>query len=188
MAKLDSWNAVVRNRSVDYGRLVFSKKCGDGELAERIKAARNACKKGLEKKLTYFTDDSAQILGDLAQCAAGTRGLVALVRQFDREYARAKRSCRVLDFGDLEQKTLDLLVGKSRTEPTAAAREIGRRFREIMVDEYQDSNGVQDTIFDSLTREKQNCFLVGDVKQSIYQFRLADPGIFLEKYRAFVPA
>ena len=188
LAKLDSWDAVVSNRTVDYGRLVFSKKCGDGELAERIKAARNACKKGLEKKLTYFTDDSAQILGDLAQCAAGTRGLVALVRQFDREYARAKRSCRVLDFGDLEQKTLDLLVGKSRTEPTAAAWEIGRRFREIMVDEYQDSNGVQDTIFDALTREKQNCFLVGDVKQSIYQFRLADPGIFLEKYRAFVPA
>lgn len=109
-------------------------------------------------------------------------GLVALVRQFDRDYTAAKRSRRVLDFGDLEHKTLDLLLGKSRSQPTAAAREIGRRYREIMVDEYQDSNGVQDAIFEALTREKQNCFMVGDVKQSIYQFRLADPGIFLEKY------
>jgi hypothetical protein len=56
------------------------------------------------------------------------------------------------------------------------------------VDEYQDSNGVQDAIFTALTAEKQNCFMVGDVKQSIYQFRLADPGIFLEKYRDYVPA
>jgi ATP-dependent helicase/nuclease subunit A len=56
------------------------------------------------------------------------------------------------------------------------------------VDEYQDSNGVQDAIYEALTQEKNNLFLVGDVKQSIYQFRLADPGIFLEKYNTFVPA
>lgn len=128
------------------------------------------------------------MLTDLHQTAAAQRGLVALVRQFDRDYTAAKRSRRVLDFGDLEHKTLDLLLGKSRSQPTAAAREIGRRYREIMVDEYQDSNGVQDAIFDALTREKQNCFMVGDVKQSIYQFRLADPGIFLEKYEKYVPA
>jgi len=81
-----------------------------------------------------------------------------------------------------------LLLGKSRSGPTAAAKEIGRRFREILVDEYQDSNGVQDAIFMALSRERQNCFLVGDVKQSIYQFRLADPGIFLEKYHRYLPA
>ncbi len=82
----------------------------------------------------------------------------------------------------------DLLLGKSRSNPSTASSEIGRRFREILVDEYQDSNAVQDAIFNALTREKQNCFLVGDVKQSIYQFRLADPGIFLEKYHSYVPA
>ena len=83
---------------------------------------------------------------------------------------------------------LDLVLGKKRSGPTAAAAEIGARFREIMVDEYQDTNGVQDAIFSALTQKKQNCFMVGDVKQSIYQFRLADPGIFLEKYHSFVPA
>ena len=183
-----TWDEVVQNRSIDYGRLVFSKKIKDPDLAERIKAARNACKKGLEKKLHSFTDTSAQILADLEQCAAGTRGLVSLVRSFDEAYSRAKRSRRILDFGDLEHKTLDLLRGRSRGGPTLTAREIGNRYREVMVDEYQDSNGVQDAIFEALTEQKQNCFMVGDVKQSIYQFRLADPGIFLDKYHRFVPA
>ena len=182
-----TWDAIVGASRIDYGRMVFPKKNGDPALAERIKAARNACKKGLEKKLHSFSDDSGQVLADLRQSAAGARGLVALVRQFDREYRQAKRSRRCLDFSDLEHKTLDLLLGKTRSGPTAAAVEIGRRFREIMVDEYQDSNGVQDSIFAALTQEKQNCFMVGDVKQSIYQFRLADPGIFLEKYSTYAP-
>ncbi|MBQ8834884.1 MAG: helicase-exonuclease AddAB subunit AddA [Oscillospiraceae bacterium] len=183
-----TWDEVARNRNIDYGRLTFPRKNPDPELTDRIKAARNACKKGLEKKLHSFADASAQVLSDLGQSAAGGRGLVALVRQFDKEYRQAKHGRRVLDFSDLEHKTLDLLLGKSRSGPTAAAAEIGRRFREIMVDEYQDSNGVQDAIFDALTREKQNCFMVGDVKQSIYQFRLADPSIFLKKYKEYVPA
>lgn len=183
-----SWDDIVRKNSIDYGRLTFPRKNPNLELTEKIKAVRNACKKGLEKKLHSFSDPSDQILTDMQQCAASVRGLVSLVRQFDQNYSRAKHIRRVLDFGDLEHKTLDLLLGKSRSGPTAAAAEIGKRYREIMVDEYQDSNGVQDAIFHTLTREKQNCFMVGDVKQSIYQFRLADPGIFLEKYRTYVPA
>ena len=183
-----TWDAIVGAGSIDYGRLTFPRKNADPDLTERIKAARNACKKGLERKLQCFADESSQVLKDLIRTSAGARGLVALVKQFETDYNGAKRSRRVLDFSDLEHKTLDLLLGKKRTGPTAAAAEIGRRYREILVDEYQDSNGVQDAIFDALTREKQNCFLVGDVKQSIYQFRLADPGIFLEKYREYVPA
>ena len=184
----ESWDSVVHNRNIDYGRLTFPRKNVDLTLTERIKAARNACKKSLEKKLRGFSDESAQILEDMRQCTGGTRGLIALVRKFDAAYSTIKKSRRCLDFSDLEHKTLDLLLGRSRSGPTAAAAEIGRRFREILVDEYQDSNGVQDAIFMMLSRERQNCFLVGDVKQSIYQFRLADPGIFLEKYHRFVPA
>lgn len=184
----DTWDDIVSHRNIDYGRLVFPKKNTDPELCERVKAARNACKKGLERKLHSFADGSEQILHDLSQSVAGARGLVALVRQFETDYTAAKRSRHVLDFSDLEHRTLDLLLGKSRRNPTTAAREIGQRYREILVDEYQDSNGVQDKIFEALTCEKHNCFLVGDVKQSIYQFRLADPGIFLEKYHSYVPA
>ncbi len=188
LAQCDTWDDIVLNQDIDYGRLTFPRKCDDLELAERVKAVRNACKKGLERKLRSFEDLSRVVLDDLEQSAAGAAGLVSLVRQFDKAFAQVKRSRRCLDFSDLEHRTLDLLLGKSRSNPTAAASEIGSRFREIMVDEYQDSNGVQDAIFSALTRNKQNCFLVGDVKQSIYQFRLADPGIFLEKYHEYVSA
>ena len=183
-----TWDAIVNARNLDYGRLTFPKKQTDPGLCEAVKAARNACKKGLEKKLSWFTDPSDQVLSDLSQAAAGTRGLVMLVRQFDETFSAAKKKRHVLDFGDLEHKTLDLLLGKSRSGITAAAREVADRYREIMVDEYQDSNGVQDAIFDALTQSRQNCFMVGDVKQSIYQFRLADPSIFLKKYEEYIPA
>ena len=183
-----TWDGIVRKRAIDYGRLVFPKKNADPDLTERVKAARNGCKKGLERKLKNFTGESRQVLADLAQSAAGARGLAELVEQFSRDYRAVKRSRRILDFSDLEHYTLDLLLGKSRTNSTGIAREIGSRFREILVDEYQDSNGVQDAIFSALSRDEGNCFLVGDVKQSIYQFRLADPGIFLKKYASYLPA
>ena len=183
-----TWDEIIARKNIDYGRLTFPRKGVDADLVEKIKACRNASKKGLDKYLRTFSDTSQQVLEDLEQSAAGTRGLVALVRQFGADYDRAKRSRRCVDFGDLEHKTLDLLMGTSRSGSTAAAREISKRFREIMVDEYQDSNGVQDAIFMTLTEQKQNCFMVGDVKQSIYQFRLADPGIFLKKYFDYLPA
>ncbi len=182
------WDEVWKSGSIDFGRLTFSKKCTDMQLAEQIKAVRNACKKDIQKKLAKFSDSSSQVLSDMASTAAATRGLIALVRQFGQLYDKVKKSHRVLDFGDLEHKSLDLLLGRSRSGPTAIANEIGERYREVMVDEYQDSNGVQDAIFTALTQKRQNCFMVGDVKQSIYQFRLADPGIFLEKYNSYVPA
>ena len=188
LQEADSWEQIVSLRNIDYGRLTFPRKNPDPELTDRVKAARNACKKGLERKMQAFSCDYQQILKDMQQTTASIRGLLVLVKRFERDYQAAKRSRSVLDFSDLEHKTLDLLLGKSREYPTAAASEIARRFREVLVDEYQDSNGVQDAIFTVLTREKHNCFLVGDVKQSIYQFRLADPGIFLEKYHRYLPA
>ena len=183
-----TWDEIISRKNIDFGRLTFPRKGIDPELAERIKACRGGCKKSLEKNLRSFADPSEQVLEDLAQSAAGARGLIGLVRQFGADYDRAKRSRRCVDFSDLEHKTLDLLLGTSRSGPTAAVREIAGRFREIMVDEYQDSNGVQDAIFMALTGQNQNCFMVGDVKQSIYQFRLADPGIFLKKYHDYVHA
>ena len=183
-----SWDEVVDRKEIDFGRLTFPKKNVDVDLAEQIKACRNACKKVMEKQIRVFANGSGEILQDLNQSAAATRGLIGLVRQFDSAYAATKQSRRCVDFSDLEHKTLDLLKGKKRSGVTAAALEIGNRFREIMVDEYQDSNGVQDAIFEALTQKRNNCFMVGDVKQSIYQFRLADPGIFLEKYHDYRPA
>lgn len=183
-----TWDGIFENRNLTFGTLRFPTKEFDPDLKERIKAARDGCKAELQKKLEAFADSSKEVFGDMEQSAASARSLVAMVREFSQAYSAAKRSRRILDFSDLEHRTLDLLLGKSRTNPTAAAAEIGRRYREILVDEYQDSNAVQDAIFTALTQERHNCFLVGDVKQSIYQFRLADPGIFLNKYHTFLPA
>lgn len=183
-----TWDQVVSRKEISFGTLRFSGKSYDPALADQVKAIRQALKNELEKRVRCFSDGSAQVLADLRQSADAARGLTQMVRRFDEAYSRAKRSRRILDFGDLEHRTLDLLLGKKRTGVTQAAREISARFREVMVDEYQDSNGVQDAIFSALTQEKQNCFMVGDVKQSIYRFRLADPGIFLEKYNDYVPA
>ncbi len=180
-----TWDDILARKNVEYGRMVISKKCPDQDLAERIKAVRKACKDGLDKKLKAFSDDSLQMLADMAQTAPAVRGMVSLVRRFDKAYGQSKNRRRIMDFGDLEHRMLDLLLGKRRDHITAVAREIGEGFREIMVDEYQDSNAVQDAIFGALTQKKNNCFMVGDVKQSIYQFRLADPTIFLNKYNTF---
>lgn len=180
-----TWDEIAGKRELDTPKWPAVRKLPDPELKEQLKAVRDACIQGVKKKLEAFSDPSSRILSDMNQTAAGVRALVALVRQFDKAYSTEKRSRRILDFGDLEHKTLDLLLGKSRGGPTAAAMEIGQRYREIMVDEYQDSNGVQDAIFRALTSKKRNCFLVGDVKQSIYQFRLADPEIFLRKYHDY---
>ena len=188
LSEAKTWDEVVARRNISYGRMTFPRKMEDLELKERIQAVRNGCKEGLGRKLKVFCDPSEVVLEDLGQTSAAIRGLVRLARAFGERYSRLKQRRRVLDFSDLEHRTLDLLLGKGRTAPTAIAREEGRRFREVLVDEYQDSNAVQDAIFGSLTAEKQNCFLVGDVKQSIYRFRLADPGIFLEKYATYVPA
>lgn len=183
-----TWDEVVARRHIEYGTLRFKKAVQDQQLAENIKSVRNACKKGLAKYLKTFTDPSSQIIKDLRSASDAVRGMLQLVERFEQVYDEMKRRRRIVDFGDLEHKTLDLLLGTRRSGPTSIAKEIGNRFREIMVDEYQDTNEVQDAIYTVLTNKQQNCFMVGDVKQSIYQFRLADPGIFLEKYHAFQPA
>ena len=183
-----TWDEIVENREIQYGTLTFSKKCTNLQLIDQMKAVRNACKEGLTKRLRSFVDESSQILSDVSQSAAAARGLVVLVQAFDKNYSNLKKNRGIVDFSDLEHYTLDLLLGKQRSGPASTAAEVGERFREIMVDEYQDSNEIQDAIFDALTQKRQNCFMVGDVKQSIYQFRLANPGIFIEKYNTYESA
>ena len=183
-----TWDDVIRLRHIEWGRLNFPKKLQDEELKENIKAVREGCKKGVPQYLRNFTDSSEVVLKELLSSAEAVQGMIGLVERFEATYDAIKRRRRILDFGDLEHKTLDLLLGKNRNATTSIAHEVGSRFREVMVDEYQDSNEVQDAIYSALTQRRQNCFMVGDVKQSIYQFRLADPGIFLKKYRDYCPA
>lgn len=109
---------------------------------------------------------------------------------FYERYQAYKSARKVLDFNDLEHLTLDILVNKHEDgwEPTEASIHYRQQFKEVMVDEYQDINLLQGTILKWLTKDSHqagNQFMVGDVKQSIYSFRLADPKLFLEKYEDY---
>lgn len=188
LERCSTWAQFVAHMDIDYGTLSFPRKCDNPELAAAIKVVRNACKKGVEKCLRRFSATNAQAIIELQDSKDVIEGMLKLVRGFAKRYTALKNSRNILDFTDLEHKSLDLLLGKGRHGPTPVALEIGQRFREVMVDEYQDSNAVQDAIYSALTVKHQNCFMVGDVKQSIYQFRLADPTIFLDKYYEFPSA
>ncbi len=155
-------------------------------LVRQVKDIRSKCKKRMEKLADWFGDESAGLLCDLRAVYPAVRGLFALVKDFEARYTAEKARRGVLDFSDLEHLAVRLLVGADGG-PTALARQWAGRFDEIMVDEYQDTNQVQNAIFQALSRQGRNLFLVGDVKQSIYRFRLADPTIFLGKYRSFKP-
>jgi ATP-dependent helicase/nuclease subunit A len=107
-----------------------------------------------------------------------------LTERFIENFRKEKQGRHLLDYDDLEQETLELLYRKGNT-PTPIAREISQRYVELMIDEYQDTNGVQDKIFAAISRDGKNLFFVGDVKQSIYGFRRAEPQIFTAKYYSY---
>ena len=182
------WDDVIECKDHTFDRLTFSKKFSDSTLQEQMKAIRSAFKAGILGRLERFKQTSDELLQQLTAVLPAARGLIHLVETFMQAYSRKKRQLRIMDYSDLEHKTYGLLVGGPDYAPTTLANELSHRFREIMVDEFQDSNEVQDGIFQALTRQKHNCFMVGDVKQSIYQFRLADPEIFLNKFMAFPDA
>ena len=106
--------------------------------------------------------------------------LMELAREFSQEYAQSKRELGMVDFSDLEQHALELLWDRKQQCPTEVARHWQEQLAFVFVDEYQDINAAQDTILMALSRDgtRANRFLVGDVKQSIYRFRLASPSIF----------
>jgi len=123
---------------------------------------------------------------DLQAVAPAMCALVRLTKEFSYAYSMEKLRRNVTDFSDQEHFAVKLLIGEDGT-PTELCQRIGTRYREIMVDEYQDTNEVQNSIFRAISRQEQNLFTVGDVKQSIYRFRLADPTIFLRKYLTYTP-
>jgi ATP-dependent helicase/nuclease subunit A len=126
-----------------------------------------------------FSDEDWQNAAEIAQ--PDGEALLALADDLDAEYARLKRRDRLLDFADLERLTHELL---KLPEPL---REVTNRVRHVLVDEYQDTNPLQEAILQQLTGGRENLFVVGDVKQSIYRFRLADPSIFQERVRQIEP-
>ena len=155
---------------------------------EDLKDLRNRCKSAMKKCTAIFECSSDEHIEDMRAVAPAMTALMRLVLDFDRAYSEEKRRRGAVDFSDLEHIALSMLIDKETGEKTSLARAVARRFKEIMVDEYQDVNAIQESIFNAVSQDGGNIFMVGDVKQSIYRFRLADPSIFLEKYRSFSSA
>ena len=150
-----------------------------------FKNIRSNCKDILKKELAVFDGSSADLLEDMKAVSQEARGLYSILRSFDKAYSAEKTKRGIIDFSDQEHLTLKLLYDFENCCPTALAEEVSCRFREVLVDEYQDVNAVQELIFSSVSKNGKNLFMVGDVKQSIYRFRMADPKIFLGKYLSF---
>ena len=183
-----SWDDCVESaRSISFDRLKAARKFEDKAFLEEIKGMREewktVAKTIREKWLTVKADEAA---ADRALTAPALSALIDAVNAFDVAFSAAKRARNAADFNDLEHFAVRLLYDGEA--PSALAKTLSAQYAEIAVDEYQDTNAVQDAIFRALSQDGRNLFLVGDVKQSIYGFRLADPSIFLEKYRAFADA
>lgn len=160
----------------------------DKSYTEPIKAVWSTVRDDLRKKLTPLFGDSEETeKAALAATAPKLAALCALIEAFDERYSTKKQERQLLDFSDLEHLTLELLCDEQTGQPTPLAKEVATQYAEILVDEFQDTNAVQDTIFRMLNNEDNACFFVGDVKQSIYGFRQAMPEIFMAKKAAFVP-
>ena len=180
----EGWDAARAALPIPFPTAGRKKMTDCPEAAEEVKRIRAACRKRMDKLSDWFEDSGADLLEDLRAVHPAVRGLFALVKDFEAAYTAEKARRGMVDFADLEHMAVRLLVGEDGA-PTELARQWSARYDEIMVDEYQDTNEVQNAIFTALSRDGENLFLVGDVKQSIYRFRLADPTIFLGKYRAW---
>jgi len=182
---------------------------GCAEYDEAKKLFDDVKKKELNGKiLPMLSQSSDEIVADISAAAPYIRALTELTLAVNKAFATDKRRAGVLDFNDLEHFAAKLLIDEETEQPTQTAKHISQRFVEIMVDEYQDVSPVQDSLFRAVAKhnpkftapaqgeteeqaakrhanENENLFSVGDIKQAIYRFRLADPTIFADKNRLY---
>ncbi|MEY9970850.1 ATP-dependent helicase/nuclease subunit A [Lysinibacillus sp. RC46] len=164
----------------------------DVELQDLAKKKREAAKKIVNKlKETFFVRTPARLLEEIRLMGPTIGTLVELTNVFSEQFRMAKLERGIIDFSDLEHFALQILTveveGELQSSPVAL--DLKKRFKEVLVDEYQDTNMLQETILQLVktgSEQEGNLFMVGDVKQSIYRFRLAEPKLFMRKYSEFL--
>lgn len=182
-----SWDdTVMAAERIEFQRLGQVRDADAADLKRRMKQIWDDCKAAAKKLQAQLSMDGATAMDDLQATAPAMRSLLDLTTTFYEDYRQEKLRRNVADFSDQEHLALKILVGEDGS-PTELGKRLSTRYREIMVDEFQDTNEVQNHIFRAVSRNGTNLFTVGDVKQSIYRFRLADPTIFLKKYNTFLP-
>ncbi len=158
----------------------------DNPVKCSAKAKRDAIKGVLEKICEYISITEEENAGDMLILREAVKELSFTVQEYNERLLGTKKEMSAFDFSDIAHFALKLLYDSSASDgKTPLARELTEKYSEILIDEYQDTNRAQDTLFRSVSRDGKNMFFVGDVKQSIYRFRLASPEIFIEKCNAF---
>ena len=175
---------------IKYDRLASSRGFeGNPDKLELVKSLREQAKDVVKKLCKqYFFCSPEMMIEQLERTEPMLEEVVRLTKQFADEFAAAKRRKNLVDFHDVEHFALQILVDEETEKAKKTAEEFRDTFEEIMIDEYQDSNEVQETLLCSISREERgenNIFMVGDVKQSIYRFRLARPELFMKKYDSY---
>ena len=159
----------------------------DSEMKDQAKLVRDDIKKKFTKKLNkIFIYNSEEANQDIADMYPILVKLKHLIFEFGEEFSKRKRNKNIVDFNDIEHLALNILIKDKdgKVEPTEVAKNYKEKFVEIAIDEYQDSNMVQEYILTAISKG-DNIFMVGDVKQSIYKFRQAMPDLFLSKYKTY---
>ena len=170
---------------IDWGRLprITEKDEVDPDLKERVQAIRDSVKKHVNNLVKgVFFAPPGKMQSDLTALAPRVAKLMKLAMSFAAKFAAEKRARNLLDFTDLEHYAIRILYPNGPGDLTPIET---YKFYEVLIDEYQDSNAVQDLILSAVADRR---FMVGDVKQSVYRFRRANPKLFLEKYRSFAPS
>ena len=185
-------------RAHEFGRMNACAKSVDQAAKEEAKALRDSCKDTITTLLKqYFFQEAEAMYQDMKTCAPHMRELVRLTLAFRKKYSETKKDKNLLDFSDLGHYALQILLTEQDGDwiPSETAEILRGRYDRIMVDEYQDSNRIQETLLWAISRlhersaeypeGRPNIFTVGDVKQSIYRFRQARPELFMEKYEKY---
>ncbi|HVI20557.1 MAG TPA: helicase-exonuclease AddAB subunit AddA, partial [Bacillus sp. (in: firmicutes)] len=195
-ASHDSWNTLYQAmQSWSFSRAKVCKGDDfDKKLIDDAQKLRDGAKKKLQDmQAELFTRKPESFLKDLKEMQPLIKTLTQLVQAFSDRFTEMKEEKGLVDFADLEHYCLDILLDPFAKKegimaPSEAAIAYQQQFKEVLVDEYQDVNMVQEAIVQLVTKEGEstgNLFMVGDVKQSIYRFRLAEPNLFLSKYNRF---
>lgn len=186
-ANLDKWDkAYSLAGSIEFLKWPVSRKITN-PLKDEVKIVRDKVKKTFTEKVNkIFTSNSEEANISMQEMYKILKKLEALIIDFNNEFEKTKKEKNILDFSDIEHYALKILVKEENgvINPTEVAKKYQEKFIEIAIDEYQDSNLVQEYILTSISN-KNNIFMVGDVKQSIYKFRQAMPDLFLEKYEKY---
>ena len=165
----------------DAGRLSTPRGYKDNPFKVAAASARDVFKDTVNTLRGLYAQEAAMCLYDIERLKDYAEQIFGAVRVFDEYFSALKKERGVADYADIEHRALELVIDGKTLERTQAADEIASRFDCIMVDEYQDANEVQDTFFKAISRNEENLFVVGDVKQSIYGFRQAMPELFLKR-------